>query len=426
MKKFIIAVLSAAAALSAVSCGEKPVIENPAIPDKVEIRTEDIALLLSELPIGSEQLEEVHDAVCASAGNGYDEEYTMSDLFRSPGAGVGDAVLETRGIPVTRAYSEPIRDMITEYLSSAATRSDSGFNGLGESITPEEYLEALRSSGLQIYWPYSEKWDGETMPVLTFDPRSSSDVNVGYLPYVAEDGSRRIREVTVDEEYASEHPVWVVNTNDDSSVTSLEMLRKMDPEWGTSGGDVIVGVQSPAGASAPGMTANGAEVGPMTKGKDFRTLVIKNFTAKRNYDPWFAGASEFFVRCGSIESFRAKDESELSLYKPAITDFMVVVRRGQVNCPVNFNAVLVSDWTEQFDECAFMITEEDGGTRDEWKCSATVKIASKSYGFEIVLPFYTRDDIVWRGKLAGQYIEKYNKTKSRLGDVEIEFEILEK
>lgn len=426
MKNFIIAVITAAAVLSAVSCGERTGIENPVVSEEVELKTEDIAILLSELPIGREQLAEVHDAVCASAGNGYDEEYTMSDLFRSPGAGVGDAVLETRGIPVTRTYSEPIKDLIADYLSSVRTRSGTGFNGLGDGITPEDYIKALKSSDMQIYWPYSENWDGKTMPVLTFDPRNGSDINTGYLPYIAPDGSRQIKEVTVDEEYAASYPVWVVNTNDDSSVTSLEMLRKMDPDWGISGGDVIVGGHGPAGISAHRQPSENIRSGDAPGEKGFRTLVIKNFTAKRNYDPWFAGASEFFVRCGSIESFRAKEEKDFNLYKPSITDFMVVVRRSQVNCPVNFNAVLVSDWTEQLDECAFMITEEDGGTRDEWKCSGTVKIASKSYGFEVALPFYTRDDIVWRGKLAGRYIEKYNKTKSRLGDVEIEFEILEK
>ena len=30
--------------------------------------------------------------------------------------------------------------------------------------------EALKESGLQIYWPCCEDWDGETIPVITFDP----------------------------------------------------------------------------------------------------------------------------------------------------------------------------------------------------------------------------------------------------------------
>ena len=50
-----------------------------------------VARLLSELPLTRSQMEEVHDAVTASAANGYDDEYMMCDLFESPGAGVGSA-----------------------------------------------------------------------------------------------------------------------------------------------------------------------------------------------------------------------------------------------------------------------------------------------------------------------------------------------
>ena len=49
---------------------------------------EDVARLLSVLPLESEQLEEVYDAARASATNGYDEEYRMQELFSEPGAGV--------------------------------------------------------------------------------------------------------------------------------------------------------------------------------------------------------------------------------------------------------------------------------------------------------------------------------------------------
>ena len=43
---------------------------------------------------------------------------------------------------------------------------------------------------------------------------------------------------------------------------------------------------------------------------------------RRNYDCWFAGASEFFFKVGSVEGFSASTEAELKLYNPQITDFM--------------------------------------------------------------------------------------------------------
>ena len=117
-------------------------------------------------------------------------------------------------------------------------------------------------------------------------------------------------------------------------------------------------------------------------------------------------------------------EAELKLYSPSVTDFMIVVKRKYVGVPQKFNAVLVSDWTEQLTHCALIISEDDGGTKTSWKCSAVVKIKSKSYGFDIDLPINTRDDIVWRGSLSRRFIETYDGTPSRFGDVNLTFEIV--
>lgn len=115
----------------------------------------------------------------------------------------------------------------------------------------------------------------------------------------------------------------------------------------------------------------------------------------------------------------------MKLYSPSVTDFMIVVKRKYVGEPQNFNAVLVSDWTEQLTHCALIITEDDGGTKTSWKCSAVVKIKSKSYGFEINLPINTRDDIVWRGQLSRKYIEANNGVTGHFGDVDLTFELVE-
>ena len=357
------------------------------------VAIDSVARMLSYLPLEREHLLEVHEAVSSSSGNGYDEEYTMRDLFESPGSGVGDDE-EVKSIR-TRAYARPLRELIREHL--CATRA-------GETISGEDYLQRLMSSDVQIYWPYSEKWDGETMPVITFDPENGAEANIGYRIVETTGGLRRCEEVEVDEELAEKKPVWVVNRNDDSRFTSLEMLRKKDPEWGNGGGSIVVGAPAESGAS------------------DVRTLVLKDFMMRRNYDSWFAGASEFFIKCGKVEDFKASTEAELKLYSPQISDFMVVVRRNQVLKRLPFDVVLVSQWTEQNESIAFMMTEDDGGTRTEWKCSAVVKYNSKSFGFEVSLPFNTRDDIVWRGQLAGPYLEKYDGKTSRFGDVELTFQ----
>lgn len=378
-------------------------------PEARIIPLEDVAKLLSALPIETDQMTEVHDAVSSSDGNGYDEEYMMRDLLSVPGTGVGD---EAMGKSMsTRSYSRPLKELIAEQLSTRTKSSD------GSVLSPEEYLDALEKSNMQIYWPYYRNWDGKEWPIVTFDPGNGAEANVGYRLFIDSEGNRKVEAVVVDEEMAASHPVWVVNRNNDSGFTSMEVHRRKDPEWGTGGGSITVRPSSGLGCAEASATA-AAQKGA------FRTLVLHDFKMRRNYDCWFAGASEFFIKCGSVEDFTASTEAELKLYSPRITDFMLVVKRSQMGKTIPMNVVLVSQWTDQLENIAFMLTEDDGGTRTEWKCSAYVKIKSKSYGFEVALPFNSRDDIVWRGQLSAPYLEKYDGVAGRFGDVELTFSLL--
>lgn len=387
-----------------------------------------VAALLSEIPVGEHQLQEVYSAVSSSSQNGYDEEYMMRDLFRVPGAGVGDDRLAGKDILFSdtmspdRVKSESLsssapamRDLIKEYIYASSGTRASGMleTGYGTVMSPQEFLSALEESDIQIYWPFSENWDGVRTPVITFDPSDGSESNIGY-EIIYEDGVRKVREITVDEQIASERPVWVVNRNDDSEYTSLELMRRLDPDWGNGGGSVVAGARSESRTYSRSKSTDGP----------LKTLILREFTMKRNYDSWFAGASEFFVKMGSVESFTASTEAELKLYNPSVTDFMIVVKRKNVGVPQPFDAVLVSEWTDQLESCAFLITEDDGGTRTSWKCTALVRVASKSYGVEIDIPINTRDDIVWRGQLSSRYIQANSNLTGHFGDVDLKFEIV--
>lgn len=378
--------------------------------DSSYVALQEVASILSAVPLEGEHLYEVHSAVTSSSGNGYDEEYTVRDMFSVPGKGVGEN--QTRS---TKIYDNPLKSLIENHV-----RSEAFTKSTGEARNAEDFLNALMSSDIQIYWPFSEDWDGSALPVITFDPEDGSEVNIGYRIEVDDDGSRRICEIAVDEDLARRNPVWVVNRNEDAEYTSLEILRREDENWGEGGGAIILEPQSVSPSAVRSKTDGGA--GDEAGGK---TLILKEFTMKRNYDSWFAGASEFFVKVGSVEDFTATTEAEMKLYVPAVTDFMIVVKRSQVGKPQPFNAVLVSDWTDQMLNCAFLITEDDGGTRTDWNCTALVRVASKSYGVEMKIPFNSRDDIVWRGQLAAKWLQANSNVVGHFGDVDLTFEVLE-
>ena len=381
--------------------------------DPEYIALQEVVEIMSLLPISSEQLDEVHAAVSSSSDNGYDEEYTMVNLFSMPGAGVGEQKSRSGA-----GYAAPMRDLINTLVKDIAAEeagTKTEYSGLNVSRTlerlgAEAFLDALARSDMQIYWPFSEEWDGTQMPIITYDPEDGSESNIGYRLILDDDGFRQVEEMLVDEAMAKEVPVWVINRNDDAEFTTLEMLRREDPNWGEGGGNIIV---------KPGQT-------PVKTNKGAgRSLLLRDFTMKRNYDTWFAGASEFFVKIGSVEDFTASTEAELRLYSPSITDFMIVVKRSHMGKPQAFNAMLVSDLSEQLTHCALLITEDDGGTITKWDCQALVRIASKSYGVEISLPFNSRDDIVWRGQVATTWFENNSNVVGHFGDVDLTFEIVD-
>lgn len=377
-----------AAAVPLTGCDDTWPEETSAVYEFTEeITLDNVARLLSSLPLGTAQVAEVFDAVSASRGNGYDEEYLMRDLFASPGSGVGDAASPTKAA----SYSRPLRDMIAELVTESC-RTKAGGAGRVQA-----FLDSLAASSVQIYWPYSDDWDGKTLPLITFDPGDDADINIAYR-IVENDSTRVLERRYVDEITALDRPVWVINANTDAMYKTVEMLRRENPGWGTGGGS-------------------------LTKASDVRTLYLRSFQSKRQYDSWFAGGSEFFVKCGAVEDFTASTEAELQLYSPTVTDFMVVIPRRDIRKVNEYNVVLVSEWTDQLESCAFMITEDDGGTQTSWKASATVKYNSKSYGFDMQIPLNTRDDIVWRGQLARRYIERYSGSVAHFGDVDLVLEL---
>lgn len=371
--------------LLAVSCSKQvtpPQVYPAGTPtdssETVSLDTPAIAKLFASLPIGREQMQEVHDAASSSTDGGYDEEYTLERLINAPGCGVGQS--ETKA---GRQYSLPLRDMLADYIG-AGTKGSS-------PAEVEAFLNSLSESDLQIYWPYSEDWDGEELPIVTFDPGYGSEYNYGYKISRDKDGFHAVDSVYVDEQVAMEHPVWVINTNDDALYTPLDLFR-------------------PAQRSATAATKSGS-----------RMLYMKSFKMLRHYDSWFRGASEFFIKCGSVNGFSASTEVELKLYSPSVTDFLVVIRRKYLNMDMPFDAIILTDFTNQLENLAFLITEDDGGTQTSWKCSATVKIKSKSYGFDMDIPYNEKDDIVWRGQLSAGFFQKEDIVTGRFGDVMVTF-----
>lgn len=385
--------LSAAILLMSVSCEKETAgvwpDGRPSYDDGI---LEEVAVFLSDVVSDSEVLDEVHSAVTESYECGYDEEYLFSNVVNCPGRGTGFRSVKAEG-----GYGEGA--LFRSLVSTLDGRT--GFPGVHvkSARTGKAFLDSLASSDIQIYWPYSENWDGASLPVVTFDHGLDKDWNYGFILRKDASGEKLVSRVLVDEAYAKEHPVWVVNLNKDRSYVPLKPSRYVPKD---DGGNL------------------------QTKtGETIYSLMLRSFTALKNYDCWLAGASEYFIKVGAVENFTASTEAEMELFSPTITDFYIVVRRGEVGEPKEVNTIMVSDWTLQMSSIAFMIIEDDGGKQTSWDTEIIVKVNSKSYGITMSIPLNTKDDIVWRGSLSSRYLFATDASHSKFNDVLLDIEIVE-
>ena len=385
--------LSAAILLMSVSCEKETAgvwpDGRPSYDDGI---LEEVAVFLSDVVSDSEVLDEVHSAVTESYECGYDEEYLFSNVVNCPGRGTGFRSVKAEG-----GYGAGA--LFRSLVSTLDGRT--GFPGVHvkSAGTGKAFLDSLASSDIQIYWPYSENWDGASLPVVTFDHGLDKDWNYGFILRKDASGEKLVSRVLVDEAYAKEHPVWVVNLNKDRSYVPLKPSRYVPKD---DGGNL------------------------QTKtGETIYSLMLRSFTALKNYDCWLAGASEYFIKVGAVENFTASTEAEMELFSPTITDFYIVVRRGEVGEPKEVNTIMVSDWTLQMSSIAFMIIEDDGGKQTSWDTEIIVKVNSKSYGITMSIPLNTKDDIVWRGSLSSRYLFATDASHSKFNDVLLDIEIVE-
>ncbi|MGM9791507.1 MAG: hypothetical protein ACI3Y4_03795 [Candidatus Cryptobacteroides sp.] len=391
--------------LAASSCGKEtpaltPADNDPtAIPGCGDLTLGKLAKIFAELPLEDSHLMEVHNAATSSRVNGYDEEYTLKQLFEAPGCGVGDN--PTKAL---KSGGPALRDLLGEYFRrEAATKAG--------AADAEVLLQALADSDAQIYWPFSEDWDG-SYPIITFDPGYGSEYNYGYMVERRNDGLHVVDSVFVDEEVARAHAVWVINTNDDADYVPADYFLPGVERASACPQEVL--------PCSEGTTLAGFDAAAVPSSIP-RQLKFKSITMLRHYDSWFRGASEFWVKCGAVNGFSASTEAELKLYTPSVTDFMVVVPRKYLGKKLEMDSIILTDFTNQLDNLAFLITEDDGGTQSSWKCSATVKVNSKSYGFDVNIPYNEKDDIVWRGQLSASFFQAEDIVSGRFGDVILEF-----
>jgi hypothetical protein len=339
------------------------------------VELSEVATLLANIQIDNRVLDEVASAVNRSVELGLDENYKFSEIMHA----------ENRKISTRSAEeSSPLKERIMEYVSTQRTQNT-------KSTNSSNILEILSDPTIQIYWPYADDWDGVTTPVITFNPKNDKDWNYAFKRSILEDGTLRIDTIIINEEYAQQHPVWVIN----NSNTPYNELPDFNRNEFTANNTFY------SSELASQYTNKKQLQSPTTKavGDPVYTITLGTFKATQQYDNWLSGGSEFMIQFAAVNYNQVENEAPWRGLSPNIMASRITRTRKEIRKgkEIRENIMLISDWGPSSMDGAFMIHEEDAGGRKKfWETKTGVMIKDLPYEVNVKLPFYSNDDLVYR------------------------------
>ena len=161
--------------------------------DDVHKRLKGTAYLLAESFNELNEINIIHSSIQRSILFGLDENLRFNEILDNKA-------------------SKIIGDDLKRKLLNSNSITKLGINL--KSTNSQDLRSFLLENDLQIYWPYSEYWDGVTLPVITFIPEDiTAGSNMGFKAIFEGGVFIGIDTIIVDEQFAIENPVWIINRN---------------------------------------------------------------------------------------------------------------------------------------------------------------------------------------------------------------------
>lgn len=139
---------------------------------------------------------EINQFVIESIRRGLDEQLYFKDIYCAKSK-------DTRSR--NNSYSN------LEKRINAALSIASGTRSL--SMASKDLSSILKNEDMELYWPYSENWDGIESPVVTFAPIDDRIID-DVIAYAYDEELNSFVELMVNESYAMNHPVWVIRLSE--------------------------------------------------------------------------------------------------------------------------------------------------------------------------------------------------------------------
>lgn len=158
------------------------------------VEVQDVAQLMSSIDIDDKIVDEVKAGVNQSLKYGLDEVYRFTDILN----------IEESKVYRHSGISSLSQKMEIEYDDYAKQKEIS-------NITSSDFFNLLKNSDIQIYWPYSEIWNGTDKPIIVY---GSENNKYAYHPIKKSDNTIVVDTILITKSFLKENVVWVISNND--------------------------------------------------------------------------------------------------------------------------------------------------------------------------------------------------------------------
>lgn len=350
--------------------------------------------------------------------------YTLKDAQR-----IHNSVLKARSMGLDEIYylieyasvttssnkisiEEPTQTSM-KFRNEVFNVSSTGESGYSTQ-TIQTPLDLFNHERLEIYWPYSNNWDGITTPVVAFAPKNLSALRTE--GFILKNGY--LQSVIVDEHYCENHPVWLITENETPyshlpNFTNGETVSQ-DGVLYLPNTDILInsdnlnGVKPPSPYPFPTDSIKVTNKGPVT------TLYLGHVRSEKNHDTWIAGGSEYVFRFVSLTNTNLSCEADTSKCMPDLARTKVCFTRDEIKYKTQkeLRAIAVSSWPKTLDNIVMTLVEEDWGNKEKtYEGSIFVTWAGQKYGIEVSIPYYNHDDQIAERTYARSFLISSNNYK---------------
>lgn len=309
---------------------------------------------LVESSLSLELVKEMHNDVSTSLKYGLDEVSYLTDAMK---------------------HTSTITSRKKASRLSASLQANSEYNDLMETIKMGDY---------QIYWPYSEDWDGKTLPVISFvDTDNEDDQFIAAFAPVKRGDKIVMDTILIDEKYATNNPVWIVRKSD----IDYQALPNFSKGEFTKNGILF-------------STASQALVSNQEK---VYTMKLGRFMSSKQYDPWTKGGSEFmiYITETSVNTQLPGSPADLGATTHVNSIFVDRPRKAISKKQwADVNAIGISNWRPEVHKTTLVIMEKDwgglsGGNEEDIPYDIPVTGADgKTFNVKGSIKVITKDDHV--------------------------------